>query len=75
MAGLDLNTASFEEIAGINGISKERAQVLLDYREEHGRFRSWDDVRCVPGFSQYLIEQLKKGGATFNGGVQNDAGR
>lgn len=68
MSQVNLNTASIEDLSGISGISKERAQLLLDYREEHGEFRTWDDVKSVPGFSQNLIEQLKRGGAFFNGG-------
>lgn len=64
---LNLNTASMEDLAKITGISRERAQLLLDYREEYGEFRTWDDVRNVPGFSQHVIEELKKKGAAFNG--------
>lgn len=64
---LDLNNAGLEELTR-TGISRERAQLLLDYRDEHGRFRTWDDVKSVPGFSQKLIEMLKSEGAFFNGG-------
>ncbi|MBZ0220687.1 MAG: helix-hairpin-helix domain-containing protein [Candidatus Methylomirabilis sp.] len=64
---LNLNNASIEDLANICGISRERAQLLLDYREEYGEFRTWDDVRSVPGFSQQVIEQLKRQGASFNG--------
>lgn len=64
---LNLNTASMEDLANIGGISRERAQLLLDYREEYGEFRTWDDVRNVPGFSQQVVEQLKRQGAAFKG--------
>lgn len=64
---LNLNTVGLDELARASGINRERAQLLLDYREEHGYFRTWDDVKSVPGFSQKLIEQLKGAGAFFNG--------
>lgn len=64
---LNLNTAGIDELTRVAGITRERAQLFLDYREEHGDFRTWDDVKSVPGFSQKLIEQLKSAGAFFNG--------
>lgn len=70
---LNLNTAGFDELTSVAGISRERAQLLLDYREEHGEFRTWDDVKSVPGFSQKLIELLKNKGAFFNGGYSEKA--
>lgn len=63
---LNLNTAGLEELIRVTGITRERAQLLLDYRDEHGEFRTWDDVKSVPGFSQKLIELLKNGGAFFS---------
>lgn len=70
---LDLNSAGIDQLTGLAGISMERAQLLLDYREEHGEFRTWDDVKSVPGFSQKLIEQLKCAGAYFNCGRRRAA--
>ncbi|OGP15510.1 MAG: hypothetical protein A2052_01415 [Deltaproteobacteria bacterium GWA2_54_12] len=70
---LNLNTAGIDELTRIAGISRERAQLLLDYRDEHGEFRTWDDVKNVPGFSQKLIELLKNGGAFFTGGYDKKA--
>lgn len=64
---LDLNRASYEELAR-TGIGDKRARLLVDYRDEHGDFRTWDDVKSVPGFSQKLIEVLKDNGVFFNGG-------
>jgi len=64
---LDLNMASFEELAR-TGIGEKKARLLVDYRDEHGGFRTWEDVKSVPGFSQKLIETLKDNGAFFNGG-------
>lgn len=64
---LNLNTAGIDELTRDCGITRERAQLLLDYRDEHGHFRTWEDVKSVPGFSQKLIEQLKGAGVFFNG--------
>lgn len=70
---LNLNTVGIDELTSVTGISRERAQLLLDYRDEHGEFRTWDDVKSVPGFSQKLIEFLKNEGAFFKGGYDEKA--
>lgn len=70
---LNLNTAGLEELTRVAGIDRERAQLLLDYRDEYGEFRTWDDVKSVPGFSQKLIELLKNAGAFFGGHAEKAA--
>lgn len=64
---IDLNKANENDLTSIPGISKDRAQSILKWRNEHGNFNSWDDVKKVPGFSETLIEALKRGGAGFGG--------
>lgn len=60
---IDLNTVSLDDLVRLAGMSRHRAELLVDYRGEHGLFRTWDDVKSVPGFSQKFIEQLKGAGA------------
>lgn len=69
---LDLNAAGLEELTR-TGISVERARYFLEYRNEHGRFRTWEEVKSVPGFSQKSIEILKEHGAFFSGGYDRKA--
>jgi DNA uptake protein ComE-like DNA-binding protein len=52
---IDLNTASFTEIASISVVGEERAQILISRRP----FRSWEDITMVPGFSKGMVENLK----------------
>ena len=35
------------------------AQKILDYRAEHGGFRSVDDLDAIPGIGPARIEQLR----------------
>ncbi len=62
MPEIDLNLADEEEIAEIPGIGEDRAKAIVEFRDEHGDFESWDDLKEIPGFSQGLIDQLKEGG-------------
>ncbi|OGN30395.1 MAG: hypothetical protein A3I92_02050 [Candidatus Yanofskybacteria bacterium RIFCSPLOWO2_02_FULL_43_10b] len=61
--GVNLNTVSVEELKGIQGLGEEKARQLVNYREKNGPFESWEDLSDIPGFSDGLIEALKKAGA------------
>jgi len=64
---IDLNSTNEMELMKIEGLSKERAQAIINYRDQHGRFQSWDDLKNIPGFSDTLVSVLKRSGATFGG--------
>jgi DNA uptake protein ComE-like DNA-binding protein len=57
---IDLNTATEEDLAQIPWIGRDRARDLIQHRP----FTHMDDVRRVPGFSEDIIDQLVRGGAT-----------
>jgi competence protein ComEA len=41
------------------GIGPATAQNILDYRAEHGAFRSVDELDDVPGIGPARVEQLR----------------
>ncbi len=45
--GVDLNTASWALLRYVAGINERTAQKVVEYRNEHGRFRSRMEVRAV----------------------------
>ena len=63
MAGLgskpSLATATAEELDELPGVGPVTAQKILDYRAEHGPFRSVDDLDAVPGIGPTRVEQLR----------------
>ena len=56
---LSLATATAEELDELPGVGPITAQKILDYRAEHGPFRSVDDLDAVPGIGPTRIEQLR----------------
>jgi len=56
--GLNLNTATFEELRGAD-LSVTQATRILAYRERFGGYSSIDDLEKVPGFPADVIEQLR----------------
>ena len=64
---IDLNTAGLEELSQLSMVGKTRAQDIINFRNEHGPFQSWEELDEVPGFSKGMIEDIKKSGASFGG--------
>ena len=54
---VDINTADASTLAReLNGISPARAQAIVAYRNEHGPFKSVDDLALVKNIPQKVIE-------------------
>lgn len=61
--GVDLNSASAEELDRVGGLGHDRVERILKNRP----FRSWDDLRHVEGFGGTLVDDLRKQGASLGG--------
>ncbi len=55
--GVDLNTASWALLRYVAGISERTAQKIVEYRNEHGRFRSRVQLNAVSGIGPKTFEQ------------------
>jgi competence protein ComEA len=58
-AALNLNTATREELIAVSGIGPARAQAILDYRAQHGAFKSVDELKSVKGIGAKRLETLR----------------
>jgi competence protein ComEA len=56
---VSLSSATAADLDGLPGIGPVTAQKILDYRAEHGGFRSVDDLDAIPGIGPARIEQLR----------------
>ena len=56
---MDLNTADGYDLQRLPGIGEKRAQAILDYREEHGPFRSVEELDKVDGIGAGIIAGLE----------------
>jgi competence protein ComEA len=56
---VSLASATAEQLDELPGVGPVTAQKILDYRTEHGPFRSVDDLDAVPGIGPARIEQLR----------------
>ncbi len=57
---INLNTASKDELAKVQGIGNNRADEIVRYRDENGSFDSVDDLEQLPGFAGRLSDDVKQ---------------
>lgn len=56
---LNLNTATKEELMTLPGIGESKAQSILRYREENGRFKSVEDIMNIEGIKSGVFNKIK----------------
>jgi competence protein ComEA len=57
---LDLNTASEAQLAEIDMIGKKLAHAIVERRDAHGGFGSWDDLRNIDGLEPMKLAELQR---------------
>ncbi len=75
---IDVNSASFWELLLIPEVDEAVAKEIIQYREENGKFTSFDGLEAVPGVDNDIQETIKensklvyyeRGNATSYGGI------
>ena len=55
---INLNTATLEQLDTLDGVGPAIAQRILAYRQQHGGFRSVDELAEVPGIGEKRLATL-----------------
>lgn len=56
---VNINTASKEKLMTLPGIGESRAESIITYREEYGRFKTIEDIMKVSGIKDAAYSKLK----------------
>ena len=56
---VNINTAGPEELQTLPGIGEARAEAIIRYREEHGRFSGIEEIQNISGIKQKAFEKIK----------------
>jgi competence protein ComEA len=56
---ISLNSATAEQLDTLDGVGPATAQKILEYRRQHGGFRSVDDLGEVPGIGPKKLAALR----------------
>lgn len=57
-AAVDLNTATKAELEAVKGVGSAKADAILEYRKQHGAFKSVDELSEVKGFGEKSVKKL-----------------
>lgn len=58
--GVNVNTATQEELASVPGMNADMANAIVSYREEMGDFMSIDELADVPGMSKEALNKARE---------------
>lgn len=58
-AKVNINTATKEELMTLSGIGESKAQDIISYREEHGGFRSIEEIMNINGIKEGVYNKIK----------------
>ena len=56
---IDINTATSDQLQLLPGIGEALAQRILDYRAEHGEFKSTEELLNVSGIGEKKFDSIK----------------
>lgn len=59
LLALDINKASVDEFASIKGIGEKKAEAIVKYRSEVGKFKGYEDLLNVKGIGEKTLENIK----------------
>jgi len=59
MAAVNINTATLAELETLKGIGPTKAQAIIQYRKEHGSFKSVNDLDHVKGIGLKTVQKIK----------------
>ncbi|MCB1631702.1 MAG: helix-hairpin-helix domain-containing protein [Pseudomonadales bacterium] len=57
---VNINTADASTLASaLNGVGVKKAEAIVAYRDQHGPFKSVDELINVKGIGEKMLEQLR----------------
>lgn len=56
---VSINKADISQLQSIDGIGLAKAQNIVSYREEHGEFKSIDELKNVTGIGEAIFDKIK----------------
>ena len=59
LAAVNINTASPSELEALPGIGPAKAKAIVDYRQQHGAFKSVEELKNVKGIGEGIFSKLK----------------
>lgn len=61
LAAVNINTAGADELKALPGIGSAKAEAIVEYRKQHGNFKSVEELKNVKGIGESLFNRLQDG--------------
>lgn len=58
-AKVNINTADAKELASLPGIGQVKAEAIIKYRKDNGKFKNVNDLKQVKGIGDKVIVKIK----------------
>jgi competence protein ComEA len=59
LATVNINTAGADELKALPGIGPAKAEAIVEYRKQHGNFKSVEELKNVKGIGDGIYNRLK----------------
>lgn len=59
MAAVNINTASQSELETLPGVGPAKAKAIVEYRKQHGNFKSVEELKNVKGIGEGIFAKMK----------------
>ena len=56
---ININTASLEELQTLKGVGESRARAIIEYREQHGDFKTPEEIMNISGIKEGVFSKIK----------------
>lgn len=56
---ISINTATIDELTSLNGIGKEKAEAIINYRQTNGKFKNINELLNIKGIGESIFEKIK----------------
>lgn len=57
---ININTADEQALTALSGIGPAKARAIISYRDEHGAFKSVDDLVNVKGIGEKTVDHNRE---------------
>ena len=59
LAGININKADQATLSTLPGIGPAKASAIVEYREQHGKFRTVDELQNVKGIGKKTLNKFR----------------
>ncbi len=60
LTAVNINSAKASELIQLKGVGHNKAQAIVDYRQQHGNFKSVTELAQVKGIGEKMLQRIER---------------